>query len=341
MKYQLFIFGVLVISLVNSSVTKAQMEIGHYAPGVMGIRDFIMPAPGFYGALYSYKYTTQQVNNADGDEIKSITINPGPGPGTTLDLNVDVNVGVIAPTLIWVSDWKILGASYGAYITPAVSNTSIGASLSIYTGSGRSSKESEIGFGDLYVQPLWLTWTKEHFDFAFAYGFYAPVGKYETVSVTLPIVGPITAEAADNIGLGFWTHQFQGAASWYPWADRRMAIAGALTYELHGNKKEYDFKPGSNLSLNWGISQYLPLQKDQKLLLEIGPAGYSSWQVTEDSGDDAANTLTKDNVSGIGGQIGLTQVDWGAVLNFHYFYEFSAKDRFQGESIGINFAIIF
>jgi hypothetical protein len=41
--------------------------------------------------------------------------------------------------------------------------------------------------------------------------------------------------------------------------------------------------------LSWGISQYLPLKKDQTLLLEAGPAGYSSWQITDDSGSAAAN----------------------------------------------------
>ena len=318
------------------TIVKAQQEIGHFAPGVLGIRDFTMPAPGWYGALYSYKYSTTQLNDAEGNEFNSVTI--GPGPGTTIDLNVDVNVGVIAPTIMWVSKWKILGASYGVFISPSFSNTSVGAALSIYTGSGRSAEEKQFGAGDLYIEPLWLTWTKEHVDVAFAYGFYAPVGKYNTSTYTLPS-GSITAEDADNIGYGFWTHQFQTAAALYPWSDRRMAIETALTYEAHGNKKDYDLTPGQNLSLNWGISQYLPLQSDQMLLLEVGPAGYDSWQVTNDSGDDAVNPPNKDAVHAVGGQVGLTQVKWNAALNFHYFYEFSAKDRFRGSSIGLNFAI--
>ena len=49
----------------------------------------------------------------------------------------------------------------------------------------------------------------------------------------------------------------------------------------------------------------------------------------------------KDQVHAIGGQIGLTYVPWNGALNFHYFYEFAAKDRFQGQSIGLNFAIKF
>ncbi len=62
-----------------------------------------MPDPGFYGVLYNYYYTTDRLNDADGNEIDSVTINPGPGPGVTLDVDVDVDAYAIAPTLIWVS----------------------------------------------------------------------------------------------------------------------------------------------------------------------------------------------------------------------------------------------
>ena len=56
-------------------------EIGHFAPGVLNIRDFAMPEQGFYGALYNHDYTTDRLNDADGNEIDSITINPGPCSG--------------------------------------------------------------------------------------------------------------------------------------------------------------------------------------------------------------------------------------------------------------------
>ena len=43
----------------------------------------------------------------------------------------------------------------------------------------------------------------------------------------------------------------------------------------------------------------------------------------------------------MGVQLGLTNVPLNGTLNFHYLYEFDAKDRFQGQSIGLNFAIKF
>ncbi|HEU4430983.1 MAG TPA: transporter [Myxococcota bacterium] len=329
------------VALILGVATAHAAEVGHFAPGVLGIRDFAMPEPGFYTAIYNYGYQTDRLNDSSGRELDSVTIASGPGPAVTLGVDVDVDVYAVSPTFIWVSSWKILGASYGAYVSPSLSNTSIGASLTSQTGSARSADESQFGVGDIFVQPLWLGWTREHWDFALGYGFYAPIGQYDTETVTLPVVGPVTVEAADNIGLGFWTHQIQGAASWYPWPDRRMAVASALTYEIHGEKEDFDLTPGQNLTLSWGVSQYLPLRSDQALLLEVGPAGYSSWQVTDDSGSAAASSTVRDSVHAVGGQVGLNYVPWVAALAFHYFYEFDSEDRFQGQSIGLNFAIKF
>jgi hypothetical protein len=44
--------------------------------------------------------------------------------------------------------------------------------------------------------------------------------------------------------------------------------------------------------------------------LEIGPAGYSSWQVTDDTGSAAKNPDVHDQVHAVGGQLGLTYVPW-------------------------------
>ena len=120
-----------------------------------------------------------------------------------------------------------------------------------------------------------------------------------------------------------------------------MAVATALTYEIHGEKDDFDLTPGDNLTLNWGVSQYLPFPNNENLLIEVGPAGYSSWQVSNDSGADATDPRVKDEVHAAGLQIGLTHVPWNATFNFRYLYEFDSKDRFQGESFGLNFAIKF
>jgi hypothetical protein len=40
-------------------------------------------------------------------------------------------------------------------------------------------------------------------------------------------------------------------------------VLAALIHEIHSDKEDFDLTPGQNLTLNWGISQFLPLSKDQ------------------------------------------------------------------------------
>lgn len=309
-------------------------EIGHYAGGFLNIRDYLVPEPGFYASVYSYFYTTDRLNDGNGNQVNSVTVHPGGGPGVTRGVDVNVNMYVLAPTLIYVTDIKPLGIKYGAFVSPNFANASLESALSTVTGRGGTAESSSFGAGDMFVQPVWLGKTLEHWDFALAYGFYAPVGEYSTETFTLPGGATVKAESPDNIGFGFWTHQIQGAAAWYPWADKRMAIVTALTYEINSKKEDFDLTPGQNLTFNWGISQFLPLKKDHSLLLEVGPAGYDTWQITDDSGSAANNV--RDQVHAVGGQLALAYLPWKAALTFHGFYEFAAQDRFQGATFGVS-----
>jgi hypothetical protein len=321
--------------------TPVSAEIGHFAPGVPSIRDLVVPSePGFYGVVYNYAYEAGRLNGPGGHELDAVTIQPGPGPGVTLNIDVDLEMYALVPVLIWVSEWKILGAHYAAYVSPTFADTSIAAALSGQFGRGANIANQHFDVGDMFVQPIWLGWHPEHWDFALGYGFYAPIGQYDTETVTLPVVGAVRAESLDNIGYGFWTHQLQAAATWYPMDNPATAVATALTYEIHGDKEDFDLTPGQTLTLSWGISQYLPLRKDQALLLEVGPLGYSSWQVTADSGSDARGA-GYDSVHGAGFQVGITYVPWAVVVNLRYVNEFAAESRFEGTSVGLNLAVKF
>ena len=73
--------------------------------------------------------------------------------------------------------------------------------------------------------------------------------------------------------------------------------------------------------------------------MELGVAGYSQWQVDEDSGSDVIKELNyKDEIHGIGGQIGLAYIPWNASLTFRYLTEYDAEARFEGELFTINLA---
>ncbi|HEY4255876.1 MAG TPA: hypothetical protein VGM66_01520 [Candidatus Udaeobacter sp.] len=70
--------AVIVVAPTLVSNTRAG-EIGHFNDGVMNIREYVMPDPGLYTAIYNYFYMTDQVNNSNGDAINSVIIKSGPG----------------------------------------------------------------------------------------------------------------------------------------------------------------------------------------------------------------------------------------------------------------------
>jgi len=299
-------------------------ELGHYGPAIADIRDYVMPAkPGFATKLYTYYYSSDTFRNANGDKVSTI---PLPGGGT-VDIDVDVGIYVIAPAFLFISDWEVFGGHYGAYILPTFGNSSVGASLRTQTGLGRDVADSDFGVGDLFVQPLWLGWNWDHWDITTGYGFYAPIGKFEQ-------------GAADNVGLGFWTHQLQLAGAWYPWKERGTAVVGAFTYEFNQEVEDSDVTPGQRASFNLGVSQYLPLGSSG-FLLELGALGYGQWQVTDDTGSDAFRPDVHDRLYGAGGQVGLTYLPWEAAATFKYTRDFGVEDRFEGDNFTLNFAVAF
>jgi len=299
-------------------------ELGHYSPAIADIRDYMMPAkPGFYFKEYDLFYTTHTFKDRNGDSVKSF---PLPGGGTATP-KIDVNLFVLAPTFMWLPDWDVLGGHYGAYIIPTFGNTSLGASLRTETGFGRSVDDSSFGVGDLFVEPLWLGWNREHWDFNVGYGFYAPVGKYDS-------------GAADNIGLGFWSHQLQGAVAWYPVKDRTTAIVAAVTYEFNQEVKDSDITPGQRLSINLGADQLVPLGASG-FVLDLGAGLYGQWQTTNDTGSEALQPGVHDQVYGIGPEIGLIYVPWEAAATLKWQHEFLAHNRFEGDYLTLNFAAAF
>jgi hypothetical protein len=103
----------------------------------------------------------------------------------------------------------------------------------------------------------------------------------------------------------------------------------------------FDVRPGQMFTVSWQVSQYVPLRKDRELLLEVGPAGYDTCQITDSTGGNALADAPKSHIHALGGELGLSYAPWNAFLTFRSFYEYAADSRFQGAAIGMNFGIKF
>ena len=335
MRRTLRLRSVIVIGAIVAATACAQTA--HYVPGSFNIRDFALPDSGFYAGIYNYGYLTDTVKDSSGNPINSVSVT-GPGGRVTLTANLNVNVNLygLAPVFIYVVPKKILGAKYGIMINPNFANASLSGLLSRAEGTGVNASTGQFNIGDTYISPAWLDWSGKHYDAVVNYGFYIPTGKYNIQTVNVPVVGPVRVASPNNTGLGFWENQVQGAVYMYPWEDRRMAIQNAITYESNQTKRGFDVTPGKFITWNWGVSEYLPLKKDQSLLAEIGPSGYGSFQVTDDMGPDARNPGNHETVYAAGLQLGVTIPKRMIVMNFHWFHEFDALNRFQGNAYGLS-----
>jgi len=112
-----------VAMIFNVTIAQAR-EMGHYAPGVVSIRDLAVPrVPGFFYAQYNAYYSADSYGDGTG--------------------------------FLWSTSKKILGANYAFYVVPQVGESSLSAKLSVLDQVGKNDDDS-IGIGDTYVQPIWL-----------------------------------------------------------------------------------------------------------------------------------------------------------------------------------------
>jgi hypothetical protein len=169
------------------------------------------------------------------------------------------------------------------------------------------------GFGDIALLPLGLGWTFGNIDLAFFYTVYAPTGRYET-------------GAADNIGKGYWTHQFQAPLYFYL-KEKSTALLVLPTFETNGKVEDSDVRPGNRLTIEYGISQYVTSW------LELEILNGHNWQVGDDQGDDVwwreTPLYVQDQTSTVSFGVGVWP--WAGRLNVRlkYAMDYGTKQRYK------------
>jgi len=304
------------------------VQSGHYTPANINARDYSQPPPGLFVLWYNSFVNSDKYVDRNGNEFKSLRlsqIHP-----TLPDVAVNLELGAFAtiPAVYWASPFKILGgARYMAGVAPSY----IRADASVVTERGSVIGDTTItrdvsgtvsGWGDLYVAPVGLSWGFEKFDVTAFYGFYAPTGRY-------------AKGGSDNVGLGFWTHQFQAFGYYYPLPEKATALMLGLTTELNGEVEDSKVTPGNRFSLDWGISQYLSKQFD------VGIQGGHNWQVGDDSGSDVYwNASVHDRKNTLVFNVGYWPVPDLLYLTGRYGFDYSVRQRFKNQIWSINLILM-
>jgi len=297
--------ALLLWSLISAACW-AQSEVGHYQPGVVNAKDFIVPEPGWYYNQYDTHYHSGRFNDEHGKKTSTVTVGPA-----TLAVQADVDYFAVSPTLTCTSPWEVLGGRYAAFISLPFQSNGVAAELS-GRRFGISAEETTYGLGDIQVQPVWLGWERDRVDLAVAFGFFPPSGRY-------------TLGSPDNLGAGFWSPYLQASLAWYLTEDKGTGFYFTATYEFNGKKEGEQVTGGDHLYLEYSLSRAIGER------VEIALCGTSLWQTTRDHGSDVTwDRGILDQAHALGGQLAFWLIPGMAQVSLNAMWEYETQDRFRG-----------
>ncbi len=315
MKKTFLFIAILFFAFLNTTAQNVSAyHYGSYQPGLMNVRDLAtVPSQGMILIDYNYWLKSDGYYDQNGDRLSLDRV----------DSQVDGYINV--PVVYYASDWKIFGARYSVALAPLY--MSAGAKINIHLNDGEDDitvTPNISGFGDLIFSPLTLGWSfNDHMDFSFLYTAYAPTGRYKT-------------GADDNIGKGYWTHQFQ-TPFYYYLMEKATALFVMPTFETNGHVKGSDVRPGNRFSIDYGISQYVTKW------LELEVLNGHTWQVGDDKGDDVWWNGTRfegrDHTNTV--SFGVGAWPWAGRLNVRakYVMDYGVKQRLKTNFL--SFSVIF
>ena len=245
MKRRLLLSAAMFCTALALCAPQAQAQLlGHNTPGDFGLQSGSQAPPGIYliAPLY-FRYQADTLRD---------------GLGNRLPTNAEVAVTSYVFGVSWVSNAKVLGANYSLQFYLPFTNNALEApilGLDLNTGTGLT---------DLYLQPINLGWHTNRADFIAGLGVFAPTGRYE-------------AGADDNLGLGMWTFELFGGATFYFDEARNWHVATTAFYETHTEKEGSDVRVGDILTFEGGFGKSF-----KQGLLMVGLAYYAQFKITDD-----------------------------------------------------------
>jgi hypothetical protein len=304
------VFTIVFLSI--SFFSQAQLKGGHIL-GAMGLQSGTQtPENTLSVYVPGYFYSASSLRNANGD--KSIA-------------NPDLNMFITGVGATYVSDFKILGANYGATVLLAFASNRI-------QGNTLDSK-SPFALTDTYIVPVQLGWHNKRADFVFSYQIYLPTGKFDM-------------GASDNSGLGMFMNEFSAGTTLFFNDKKTFHFSALASYEINGKKKDTDIKTGDILSIEGGLGKTFYMMNTEKTapkgILNAGLIYYLQYKVTNDQIPvPVFGTIEtdKDRVGGIGAEINYFHIGCSTSAGFRWIAEVEAINRFQGNTFFLTLAHVF
>ena len=313
----LVLLAVLALGVPLCSTAQAMQaspyQAGHYYPGMLNPRDLAVPPPGVFIISYNIWGNVGAYYDRDGNKLNEIPVGDPP-----VGVAISSQTAATALAIGWAPELDS-SLKYWASFSPLYLKGS--AQVSFSQGDVGSSVQGRVeGFSDIAVAPIYLGRSWDSVDVTGGYSIYIPTGRFAT-------------GGSDNVGLGYYTHQFQ-LASYVYFMQKATAFYGILTYELNSKVFDADISPGDRFTIEYGYSQYLAEW------LELAIFGGHNMQVTEDDGDGVwwdKPYKDKKSVFGISG--GLWVTDWLQV-QVKKRWEYGLRQRFLVDGFQMSFMFL-
>ena len=148
--------------------------------------------------------------------------------------------------------------------------------------------------------------------------------------------GSYDVDAPDNLGLGMWSFELFGGATWYLDAAKSWHFAAAAFYETHTEKEGTDIRVGDILTFEGGLGKSF-----LEGALTVGLAFDAQWKITEDDPGQFQEAfdlldLDKHSVYGVGAEMTLPLATKQKLIGFlttRYMWDFDARSTFEGETL--------
>ncbi len=305
-----FLLAITIFTSVIFWTSMAEATGGGYTPGTEGAMGPSLPPPGLHYKQYNILISADELKDTDGNNV---------------DIDFDLSVFAQAHRFAYITKKKLFGADYGmSLIIPVVAtDLEIGAF---------DSNDSDIGIGDIFIEPFVLSWHKERWDIGFGIGFQFATGNWNNSGE--PANGSVGSGGYQNILVtGGTTYYLDSAKSW-------SVSALSRTVLYFGEQDETNYQPGDEFVIDWGIAKQF--QTSKKMLIRPALVGYGYWQFSDDSNryDGGANS-DKGSKYAIGAEINLFWLPRLTQLNLRYLQDIKAKDETKAEVVVLSLILSF
>ncbi len=254
----------------------------NYLPGFYG--DFamgILPSKGVYFSNFMTAYQDKSGKT-----------------GTFLDL----------PSLVVVTDYKILGGRYGFGVYPGVA---------VSKDHGGSNKMDRVGVVDTYLMPLAINWEWNGFSALFYEGIIAPTGYYE--------------KGAFNTGLNIWTFDQVLSLTWE--LPGNNEISTTLGYMVNTKNDATRYSSGDEIHFDYTLGHYFGSD------FALGVTGSYYRQVSADHASSDILATTFSEASSIGPVVFWSPriVDRKVTFSLKWLHEYNAQGRLAQDYLVFRF----